>query len=180
MFDCAASTLKDFGLNPDNLGADIGNKANLVIPTGVPKEWVVDCQYVGHGKSALKYLSRYLYRGVISENNIVSNENGHVIFKYTESETGKTRYRKLKGEDFCWLLLQHVLPKGFRRVRDYGFLHGNAKKKLNQVQLALQVIVDLIAPRPRPVFNCPHCQSPLNIIGFIPPNWQTRIMITQR
>ena len=66
------------------------NQADLAIPIGVPKEWVVDCQHVGHGKSALKYLSRYLYRGVISENNIVSNENGHVIFKYTESETGKT------------------------------------------------------------------------------------------
>jgi hypothetical protein len=34
------------------------------------------------------------------------------------------------GEDFLWLVLQHVLPKGFRRVRDYGFLHGNAKKLL--------------------------------------------------
>jgi hypothetical protein len=232
LFDCAASTLKDFGLNPDNLGADMGmtgmlhthsrrldyhphchfivpggginmrrrqwkkvkgkylfnefalakvfrarclaafNQASLAIPIGVPKEWVADCQHVGRGKSALKYLSRYLYRGVISENNIVSNEDGHVIFKYTESETGKTRYRKLKGEDFCWLVLQHVLPKGFRRVRDYGFLHGNAKKKLNLVQLALQIIVDSIAPRPRPVFNCPHCQAPMNIIGFIAPNWQ--------
>ena len=232
LFDCAASTLKDFGLNPDNLGADTGmtgmlhthsrrldyhphchfivpggginirrrqwkkvkgkylfnefalakvfrarclaafNQARLTIPSGVPKEWVVDCQHVGRGKSALKYLSRYLYRGVISENSIVSNEDGIVIFKYTESKTGKTKYRKLKGEDFCWLVLQHVLPKGFRRVRDYGFLHGNAKKKLNLVQLALQVIIDSVVPRPRPVFNCPHCQAPMNIIGFILPNWQ--------
>ena len=230
LFDCAASTLKDFGLNPDNLGADIGmtailhthsrrldyhphchvivpggginklrkqwhkvkgkylfnefalakvfrarcleafNKADLAIPYGVPKEWVVDCQHVGHGKPALKYLSRYLYRGVISEKNIVSCQDGNVTFKYTESKTGKTRYRTLKGEEFCWLVLQHVLPKGFRRVRDYGFLHGNAKKWLNLVQLVLHVIIERLAPRPRPVFKCPHCQSPMHIIGFFRPS----------
>ena len=78
--------------------------------------------------SALKYLSRYLYRGVIGENHIVSNQDGHITFQYVESRTGQTRYRIDKGEDFLWLLLQHVLPKGFRRVRDYGFLQDNAKK----------------------------------------------------
>jgi hypothetical protein len=233
LFDCAASTLKDFGLNPDNLGADIGmtavlhthsrrldyhphchvivpgggidkrrkqwkklkgkylfnefalakvfrarcldafNKAKLTIPIGVPKKWVVNCTHVGRGKSALKYLSRYLYRGVISENSIISVQDGLVTFSYTESKTGKTQYRTLKGEEFCWLVLQHVLPKGFRRIRDFGFLHGNAKKTLQLVQLVLRVIVEVIIPRPRPEFKCPHCQSPLNIIGFIQPNWQS-------
>ena len=231
LFECAASTLKDFGRNPKNLGAEIGmtgvlhthsrrldyhphihfivpggglnilrrqwiklkgkylfdefalakvfrarcidafNKANLPIPYGVPKKWVIDCKHVGHGKPALKYLSRYLYKGVISESNIVTIENGMVTFRYTDSKTGKTEYRQLKGEDFCWLVLQHVLPKGFRRVRDYGFLHGNAKKQLQLIQLVLHVIVEIIAPRPRPVFNCPHCQSPLNIIAFLQPSW---------
>ncbi|MEJ2407546.1 MAG: transposase [Candidatus Thiodiazotropha sp.] len=41
------------------------------------------------GLSALKYLSRYLYRGVIGESNIVSNNNGNVTFKYVESRTGR-------------------------------------------------------------------------------------------
>jgi len=232
LFACAASTLKDFGLNPANLGADIGmtavlhshsrrldyhphchvivpgggidkrrkqwkkvkgkylfnefalakvfrarcleafNNADLTIPIGAPKEWVVDCAHVGRGKPALKYLSRYLYRGVISENSIVSVQDGWVTFKYTDSKTGKTQYRTLKGEDFCWLVLQHVLPKGFRRIRDYGFLHGNAKKTLKLVQLVLRVIIEIISPRLRPEFKCSHCQSPLNIIGFIQPHWQ--------
>jgi len=104
------------------------NEAGLSIPERVPKEWVVDCAHVGKGITALKYLSRYLYRGVISEKNIISNQNGQVTFKYIESKTGNTRYRTLKGEDFLHLIMQHVLPKGFRRVRDYGFLHSNAKK----------------------------------------------------
>ncbi|MBT7072265.1 MAG: IS91 family transposase, partial [Anaerolineae bacterium] len=199
-FVSVSSTLKDFGLNPKNLGADIGmtailhthnrcldyhphihvvvpgggvdkarkqwkkkkgkylfnefalasvfrarflealKKAGLSAPNSLPKKWVVNCTHVGKGLSALKYLSRYLYRGVISENNMVSNQNGNVTFKYVESRTGNTRYRTLKGEDFLWLVLQHVLPKGFRRVRDYGFLHGNAKKLLSLVQMVLQVL----------------------------------------
>ena len=141
LFICVSSTLKDFGLNPKNLGAEIGmtmvlhthnrkldfhphihvvvpgggvdkrrrqwkkkkgkylfnqdamakvfrarflaalNEAGLSIPKSVPKEWVVDCEHVGKGITALKYLSRYLYRGVISEKNIVSNQNGQVTFK---------------------------------------------------------------------------------------------------
>jgi len=232
-FICVASTLKDFGLNPKNLEAQIGmtmvlhthsrkldyhphmhvvvpgggvdkrrrqwkkkkgkylfnkdamakvfrarfltalNKAGFSIPKRVPKEWVVDCSHVGKGITALKYLSRYLYRGVISENNIISNQNGQITFKYIESKTGKTLYRTLKGEDFLHLILQHVLPKGFRRVRDYGFLHSNAKKLLSLVQLILQVVIEKIKQRPMPVFKCPCCQSPMIIMGFRKPAWES-------
>ena len=225
-FLCVSSTLKDFGLNPKNLGAEIGmtmvlhthnrkldfhphmhvvvpgggvdkrrrqwkkkkgkylfnheamakvfrarflaalNEAGLSIPERVPKEWVVDCAHVGKGITALKYLSRYLYRGVISEKNIICNQNGQVTFKYIESKTGNIRYRTLKGEDFLHLIMQHVLPKGFRRVRDYGFLHSNAKKLLSLVQLVLHVVIKGIELRPRPVFRCPCCKSPMVILWF--------------
>jgi len=231
MFACVSSTLKDFGANPKNLGANIGmtavlhthnrrldyhphihvivpgggvdkarkqwkkkkdkylfnefalakvfrarfldalNKAGPCIPNSLPDKWVVDCKHVGKGLSALKYLSRYLYRGVISVNNIVSNQNGNVTFKYVHSRSGKIRYRTLKGEDFLLLVLQHVLPKGFRRVRDYGFLHGNAKKLLSLVQMVLQVLIKSCALRPRPVFKCPKCQAPMQIIAFTRPAW---------
>lgn len=225
-FSCVASTLKDFGLNPKHLGAEIGmtmllhtnnrkldyhphihvvvpgggidksrrqwkkkkgkylfnkialatvfrarflaalNEAGFSIPIQVPHQWVVDCARVGKGISALKYLSRYLYRGVLSENNIVSNQNGLVTFQYIESDTGNTKYRTLKGEDFLHLLMQHVLPKGFRRVRDYGFLHSNSKKMLFLVQLVLHVHIPDIPSRPRPFFKCPSCKSPMIILGF--------------
>jgi len=230
LFDCAASTLKDFGVNPKNLGADIGmtavlhthtrrldyhphihvvvpgggvdkakkqwkkkktkylfnefalaqvfrarflealTTAGLNLPKSVSPKWVVNCTRSGKGLSALKYLSRYLYRGVIGENNIVSNQDGKITFKYVEGRTGKTRYRSAKGEDFLWLVLQHVLPKGLRRARDYGFLHGNAKKLLSLVQLVLQVLIVAWALRPRPVFKCPICQSPMKIKAFTRPS----------
>jgi len=233
LFTCAAGTLKDFGLNPKNLGAEIGmsmvlhthnrkldyhphihvvlpgggvdkrsqqwiNKkgkylfnqkavakvfrarflaafiqAGFSIPKKVPEKWVVDCSYVGKGISALKYLSRYLYRGVISEKNIVSNQNGQVTFRYVDSHTGKTQFRTLKGEDFLRLVVQHVLPKGFRRVRDYGFLHSNAKKLLSLVQLVLHVVIEVAKRRPRPVFKCSRCKSRMVIVGFRRPAWKS-------
>jgi hypothetical protein len=226
MFACVATTLKDFGMNPKNLGAHIGmtailhthnrrldyhphihvlvpggglNKARrqwrkkkakylfnafalakvfrarllealykegLNIPESAPRKWVVHCTHVGKGLPALKYLSRYLYRGVIRENSFVSNHHGSVTFKYVESPTGKTCYRTLKGEDFLWLVLQHVLPKGFRRVRDYGFLHGNAKKLLSLVQMVLHTLIQARKIRPRTAFLCPNCHTAMRITAF--------------
>ena len=232
LFTCVSSTLKDFGLNPKNLGAEIGmtmvlhthnrkldfhphihvvapgggidkhrrqwkkkrgkylfnqdamakvfrarflaalNEAGLSIPRNIPSEWVVDCKHVGKGLTALKYLSKYLYHGVISEKNIISNQDGEVTFKYIESKTGNTQYRTLKGEDFLRLIMQHVLPKGFRRVRDYGFLHSNAKKLLSLVQLVLHVVIKGIKQHPRSVFKCPWCKSPMVILGFRQTAWK--------
>ncbi|MCP3889302.1 MAG: hypothetical protein GY702_10575 [Desulfobulbaceae bacterium] len=106
-------------------------EAGLGIPKKMPEKWVVHCVNVGRGMEALKYLSRYLYRGVISGKNIISNHNGLVTFEYIDSSTGETKLRTLSGEEFLHLIVQHVLPKGFRRVRDYGFLHGNARKLLS-------------------------------------------------
>ena len=121
----------------------------------------------------MKYLSRYLYRGVISEKNILSDSHGKVTFQYVDSESNQSLTRTLKGEDFLWWVLQHVLPKGFRRVRDYGFLHGNAKTLLKLVQLVLRVVIQLLAPKHRPTFKCPDCQAPMVITGFRPPGFST-------
>lgn len=148
------------------------NKAGLSIPRGLPEKWVADCAHVGQGLPALKYLSRYLYRGVIREKDILSCREGRVTFRYIESDTGETRYRTLKAEDFLWHVLQHVLPRGFRRVRNYGFLHGNAKALLSLVQLVLRVAIGAHNLRQRPVFTCPKCQSKMTIVAFRRPAWR--------
>jgi len=91
-----------------------------------------------------------LYRGVISEKNIISDDGTYVTFQYKDSNTHKINTRREKGETFLWLMFQPVLPKGFRRVRDYGFLHGNAKKTWQLIQWLLPVIVPKLDPTPRP------------------------------
>ena len=229
LFQCAVSTLKDFGLNDKALAAELAMTAvlhthsrrleyhphvHVIVPGGgvnkrrnewrkikgkylfngfqlatvfrarllkaiqqsglkapkTPKEWVVQCQSVGRGLPALKYLSRYLYRGVISNQNIIADDGTHVTFQYKDSETGKMKTRRLRGEDFIALVLQHILPKGFRRARDYGFLHGNAKQLLKRVQWFLQVAIPIIDPTQRPRFICQQCQSPMSMIGITHPD----------
>ena len=109
------------------------NEVGLKTPR-TPKKWVAQCKRVGRGLPALQYLSRYLYRGVISNNNIINDDGKNVTFQYKDSDTGKMKTRCMKGEAFVALILKHTLPKGFRRARDYGFLHGNAKRTLRLVQ----------------------------------------------
>jgi len=128
---------------------------SIPLPNGIPNQWVSHVRNVGRGEKAIKYLSRYLYRGVISENDILADNQGDVTFRYKDSQTKKMAIKKQVAEDFLWGLLKHVLPRGFRRVRDYGFLHGNAKKTLKRIQLILHVTM----PRLKLVKKCMVCPS---------------------
>jgi hypothetical protein len=123
---------------------------------------------VGRGRPALQYLSRYLYRGVISNKNIIADDGTYVTFRYTDSKSNTTQTRRVLGEVFMDLVLQHTLPKGFRRSRDYGFLHGNAKGILKIVQWALQIAAPIASCVERKRLACKKCQSPMIFTGFIP------------
>ena len=137
----------------------------LKVKATVPDDWVVDCRHVGAGEKALIYLGAYLYRGVIQEKDILSCSDGMVTFRYTEN-TGRVLTRTLPGADFLWLLLQHVLPRGFRRTRTYGFLHSNCKKLIALLQY-------LFRCRPaseekshrRPPMLCRRCGQPMRVIA---------------
>ena len=143
------------------------------VPGNIPSKWVADCRHVGNGLPTLQYLSRYLYRGVISEKNILSDDGEQVTFGYVDSKSNAYKTRTVQGETFLWLVYQHVLPKGFRRVRDYGYLNGNAKATLRSIQIALSVIVTKVQPRKRPVYLCKACGAPLSITAFIRPVWRS-------
>lgn len=142
-------------------------KLGIYFPKKLYKiDWVVDCEATGKGESALKYLSSYLYRGVISEKNILADRDGLITFKYIESKSKKPKTRTLPGAEFLDLILQHTLPSGYRRVRDFGFLHGNAKKKLHQLQLLLIAKVKEKPERVRPSFICQACGGLMQVIDF--------------
>jgi hypothetical protein len=141
-------------------------QSDLLAPV-TPRRWVAQCKAVGSGLPALQYLSRYLYRGVISNRNIISDDGNQVTFRYKDSESGKLKTRSLSGEDFIALLLQHTLPKGFRRSRDYGFLHGNSKSLLALIHWVLRFSAPEFIRVKRPCFTCPKCQGDMAIMGFI-------------
>ena len=136
------------------------------VPDNTPKAWVAQCQHVGKGEPALVYLARYLYRGVISEKNIIKHDAEHVTFRYQESRTGQWQTRTETAVRFLWLVLQHTLPKGFRRVRDYGFLHGNAKKTLRRLQLMLRVQLPEIIDKIVHEVSCPCCGQAMRCVRF--------------
>jgi len=94
------------------------------------KEWVVDSKAVGNGSNALKYLAPYIFRVAISNNRIESLTNGKVTFRYRATDTGKLRTCVLPAEEFIRRFLQHVLPKGFVKVRYYGFLASGCRPRL--------------------------------------------------
>jgi hypothetical protein len=117
---------------------------------------------------ALQYLSRYLYRGVISNRNIIHDDGERITFRYQDGRTKRWETRTLPGEDFMALLLQHVLPQGLRRARDYGFLHGNSKRLLKLVQWVLRVhLPAMLAPK-KAQFRCPHCHGSMHVIRMTP------------
>ncbi len=100
-------------------------------------DWVVHCKAVGNGLSALKYLAPYIFRVAISNTRILKVDAGKVTFRYRESDTGKWRTSTLSAEEFLRRFLQHVLPKGFVKVRYYGLFSPTLRSWLAVIRLWL-------------------------------------------
>lgn len=141
-------------------------REGLSLPACHPKKWVVDCKGVGNGEKALVYLGRYLYRGVVQEKDILSCDEKQVSFRYRDSRTGEMAVRTVSGATFLWLILQHVLPKGFRRARNFGFLHPNSKGLIALLQVVLKILpsADLGRMKPRPPLLCACCGAPMQVV----------------
>ena len=128
------------------------------------QEWVVHCQAVGSGAGALKYLAPYIFRVAISNNRILKLEDGQVTFRYRASDTGKTTRMTLSAREFIRRFLCHVLPKGFVKIRYYGFFSAGSRHKLAAVreQLGDPIIESISTPeqeisQPRHSIPCPGC-----------------------
>jgi hypothetical protein len=105
------------------------------VPASVwQQDWVVHCQPVGDGEAALKYLAPYIFRVAISNNRILKLENGQVTFRYQDTQTRKMKYCTLTALEFMRRFLQHVLPKGFVKVRYYGFFSAGNRKLLARIR----------------------------------------------
>jgi len=146
---------------------DAISQANLDLPVKHPEKWVVDCKHVGSGEKALVYLGRYLYRGVIQEKDIIACKDGYVTFRYQNSKTKQMEYKTVTGEAFLWRLLQHVLPKGFRRTRNFGFLHPNSKRLIQVLQLICKLDPNRALRwfKERPPMLCKSCGGVMTIIA---------------
>ena len=115
-------------------------KLLTVVPPSVwDRDWVAHIERAGTGETALKYLAPYVFRVALSNRRIESLENGHVTFRFRESESGEWKRRTLEAEEFIRRFLQHVLPDRFVKVRYYGFLAQRNRDKLEKVRTLLGV-----------------------------------------
>ncbi len=153
------------------------------IPSKVwSQDWVVHCLPVGDGQAALKYLAPYIYRVAISNRRLLaftdngSMEKSQVTFEYRTSDTGQLKHCTLSAEHFLQRFLQHILPKGFVKVRYFGFFAPNRRTVLKSVQACLSALphenpqaeTDATAS-PNPLL-CPACGKPMIFLRDLPPS----------
>jgi len=141
------------------------------------QEWVVHCLPVGNGAPALKYLTPYVFQVAISNRRIVSLENDQVSFVYTDARTRQRHTCTLEALAFIDRFLQHVLPKGFCKVRYYGFLGPRQRTTLQTVRhwFAQASVKDSAAAQPvtaappPAILPCPKCGQAMTVVATLRP-----------
>jgi hypothetical protein len=94
------------------------------------KEWVVYSQPpFGGPDRVLKYLARYTHRVAISNSRLRRLEGDTVVFTVKDRTTGKECEDRLEAVEFLRRFVQHILPKGFVRIRSYGLLAHRCRSK---------------------------------------------------
>lgn len=104
------------------------------------KEWVVYTKKPFAGvKKVVNYLARYSHRVALTNHRIKNMENGRVVFEYKDyKDEAKKKLMNLSGTEFLRRFCLHILPHGFRKIRQYGFCSNASKSKLlQQARLAL-------------------------------------------
>ena len=137
---------------------------------------MVDCRPVGSGAAALKYLAPYIFRVALSNNRIVGVQDDRVTFRYRDGATKQMRTTTLPAFAFIARFVQHVLPKGFVKVRYYGLFRLGNRRLLAQVRATLvpsgSAGMGLAAPErtqpaPPAVLRCPTCGQPMQLVQTI-------------
>jgi len=97
----------------------------------VRRPWVVYAKApFGGPAQVLKYLARYTHRVAISNRRLVSLQEGKVTFRYKDYARNQTRkLLTLEGEEFLRRFLLHVLPRGFVRIRHYGYMANRERSE---------------------------------------------------
>jgi hypothetical protein len=132
-------------------------------------DWVVDSLAVGSGVAALKYLANYVFKTALSSARILTDDERGVTFRFRRSDDGSWQTLTLAPAEFLRRFLQHVLPRGFRRVRCFGWLSPAAKTKWQRIETLLDWKRPAPPPAPAaPVPECPHCRQPLVLVGRLP------------
>jgi hypothetical protein len=143
------------------------------------QDWVVHSRAAGDGQASLKYLAPYVFRVAISDHRIVSCDDGQVTFSYRRSGSNRWRKMTLDAPEFIRRFMQHVLPRGFQKVRHYGFLGPNSRFSLDWVSWLISLYFHLthllgakLPPKSAeaPRIRCLECGGPMHVLAYLPPS----------
>jgi Putative transposase/Transposase zinc-binding domain len=101
------------------------------------RHWNVDSRPAGSGQNALRYLSRYVFKTATGNRKVQLLADGKVQWNFRESKSGRATSIQLDPLEFMGRFLQHILPRGYARVRTFGWLHPAAKVRANRVRALL-------------------------------------------
>jgi hypothetical protein len=155
------------------------------------KDWIVYSKPPFGGPDyVLQYLGRYTHRVAISNHRLVSLADGQVTFRWRDSaHHNEQKLMTVSLDEFLRRFLLHLLPKGFVRIRHFGFLANRRRSTLLPLCLAaLGTVPSPIEPATStpqesdPLWLCPNCGGPMAVIERLtaaqlqlrsPPLWVT-------
>jgi Putative transposase len=130
------------------LGASLGGQ---LLRQAAAREWVVYSKAPMAGpEQVLRYLGRYTHRIAIGNERLVALHDGKVTFRYRHRLRGNaSRLMTLEAHEFIDRFLLHMLPRGFVRVRHFGFQANGRRRQL--IARARQLLADPAPPAPQPI-----------------------------
>jgi hypothetical protein len=138
------------------------------------KDWVVYAKRpFGGPEYVLQYLGRYTHRVAISNHRLVSFTDGKVTFRWRDSaHHNEQKLMTLPIDEFLRRFLLHLLPKGFVRIRNFGFLANRRRATL--LPLCFQLLGATQEPQGQQdllsacdshdLWRCPRCGGPMVVI----------------
>jgi hypothetical protein len=143
------------------------------------KDWGVHLQPFGSGENIIKYLGRYVCRTAIGDSRIVGVTGADVTFRWVDrARGGAPRTETVSGAEFVQRYLRHVLPRGLRAIRSYGFCHpaANAKRERIAFHTGRPLFAALQEPpeaKPARISPCPCCGGPMARLLRLLPAWSS-------
>jgi hypothetical protein len=134
------------------------------------QDWVVYAKPpFGGPEHVLQYLARYTHRVAISNHRLLSVDETNVTFQWKDyAHHNKQRKMTLTCEEFLRRFMLHVLPKGFPRIRYFGWLANRRREKmLAHCRVLLQQKMNETSTDPPDepgVWQCPHCHGVMRIV----------------
>jgi hypothetical protein len=140
------------------------------------RDWVVYAKRPFRGPEyVLQYLARYTHRVAISNHRLIAFEDGKVAFRYKDyAHGGKKRKMTISADEFLRRFLLHILPRGFVRIRHFGFLANRSRAQLVAICRELLNAAPLArsptrASEPTGQWACPTCGAAMTVVERLKP-----------